>query len=814
MVSNTEHYICIHGHFYQPPRENAWLEQVEWQDSAYPYHDWNERVTAECYLPNASSRILDDEGRISRIVSNYARMSFNFGPTLLAWMEAASPEVYRAIVEADRESRKRFSGHGSALAQAYNHIIMPLASHRDRYTQVLWGIRDFEHRFGRAPEGMWLPETAVDLETLDIMAGLGLKFTILAPRQAGKVRRAGASNREGVSNASIDTTQAYLVNLPSGRQFNIFFYDGPIASAVSFEDILKSGDKFVERLTGAFTESRNHAQLVNIATDGETYGHHHRFADMALAYVLEHIEENKLAKLTNYGEFLEKYPPTHEVKIIEKTSWSCVHGVDRWWSDDGCATGTGGHPDWNQKWRTPLRNAFDFLRDSLAPRYEARSSQIFKDPWAARDGYIDVIQDRSPDNVNKFFDEYAGHQLDNDERITALKLLELQRHAMLMYTSCGWYFDELSRPEPVQVMQYAGRVVQLAGELFDDSVEEDFLKILGQAESNIPEQGNGRRIYENLVRPAVIGLVDVAAHHAIHSLFEEPGRENKIYCFSVNDKDLQTGDYGQGRVVMGRVEIISEITGESAIIGFGAGHSGDYNAVAGAKAGMGEGEYREMAREVSQAGASGDTVTVPGKLERHLGGLTYSLKSLFRDEQRQVIRDILNNTMSDMNTAYRELFEHHFPPVRVLAELGGPVPKAFHSAAELIINTDLHRTVNSDDLDADTVQGLLATAASWKADLDAAGIGYDFKVNLEKRMAGLAASPDKVEKLEKMVSLVSLARGLPFPVDLWKVQNLFWDMLPTVYVRYRKKAEKNDKTASAWVKAFTSLGKELSIRVE
>ena len=807
-----ERYICIHGHFYQPPRENAWLERVEWQDSAYPYHDWNERVTAECYLPNSSSRILDGEGYITRIVNNYSRISFNFGPTLLTWLETGSPGVYCAILEADRQSRQRYSGHGSALAQAYNHIIMPLANHRDRYTQVLWGIRDFEYRFGRKPEGMWLPETAVDLETLDIMAELGLKFTILAPRQAKRIRLISTSDWEDVSNARIDATRAYLVNLPSGRQFSIFFYDGPIASAVSFEDVLEIGDKFVDRLAGAFSDKRDWPQLVNIATDGETYGHHHRFADMALAYALENIEEQHQAKLTNYGEFLEKNPPAYEVEIIEKTSWSCVHGVDRWWSACGCSTGAGSHPDWNQAWRTPLRNAFDWLRDTMIKKYEERAGRLLKDPWAARDDYIDVILERSRKRAAAFFDKHASGKLDNEERITALKLLELQRHAMLMYTSCGWYFDELSRPEPVQVIQYAGRVVQLARDLFGEGVEAEFLTRLEKAKSNIPEQGDGRRIYEQLVKPAIIGLVDVAAHHAIHSLFEEPSRESKVYCFFVNDKAFRTGDYGQGKVVTGRAEIISEITWESVIIGFGAGHSGDYNIVAGAKAGMGEGEYREMVREVSGAGVT--DAAVAGKLERHLGSLTYSLKSLFRDEQREVISDILNNAMSGMNVAYRELFEHHFPPVRVLAELGGPVPRAFLSAAELIIDMDLHRAVNSDDLDADNVRGLLDTAAAWQVDLDADGIAYDFKVNLEKIMGRLAAEPDDMENLEKLAGMVSLARNMPFPVDLWNVQNLFWEILQTVYINYRQKAEKNDKTASAWVKAFLTLGKELSVRVE
>jgi alpha-amylase/alpha-mannosidase (GH57 family) len=348
-----ERYICIHGHFYQPPRENAWLEYVEWQDSAYPYHDWNERVTAECYLPNTSSRILDSEEYITRIVSNYAKISFDFGPTLLAWMEKSNPDVYRAIIEADRQSRDNFSGHGSAMAQAYNHIIMPLANHRDRYSQVLWGIRDFEHRFGRQPEGMWLPETAVDLETLDIMAELGIKFTVLAPHQARRVRRISAENWKDVSKSNIDTTRAYVVKLPLGRRISIFFYDGPISSAVAFEDVLKSGETFAKRLTDAFSEKRNHPQMVHIATDGETYGHHHRFADMALAFALHYIEANKLAKITNYGEYLEKHPPTHEAEIIEKTSWSCTHGIDRWWSACGCTTGAGSHPDWHQKMADP-----------------------------------------------------------------------------------------------------------------------------------------------------------------------------------------------------------------------------------------------------------------------------------------------------------------------------------------------------------------------------------------------------------------------------------------------------------------------------
>ncbi len=808
-----ERYICIHGHFYQPPRENAWLEYVEWQESAYPYHDWNERVTAECYMPNTSSRILDKDGYIDQIVSNYARMSFDFGPTLLDWMEKSNPDVYRAIIEADRQSRQYFSGHGSALAQAYNHIIMPLANHRDRYSQIVWGIGDFEHRFGRKPEGMWLPETAVDLETLDIMAELGIIFTVLAPHQAGRVRLIGARNWKDIPNASIDPTRAYVVNLPSGRQINIFFYDGPISNAVAFEDVLKSGDAFAKRLSDAFSEKRNWPQLVHIATDGETYGHHHRFADMALAFALQRIEKDSLAKITNYGEFLEKYPPTQEAEIIEKTSWSCVHGIDRWWSDCGDTTGSGNHPEWHQKWRTPLRNAFDWLRDNLAPRYEEKASQFLKDPWVARDGYIDVILDRSRENVNNFFGKYAARELNETERITALKLLELQRHAMLMYTSCGWFFDELSRPEPVQVIQYAGRVVQLAQDLFGDGIEEEFLKILEKAKSNIPEQGDGRRIYEHLVRPAMIDLTRVAAYYAVSSLFEEYSNENRIFCYFVKNEDYKMTDCGKARLVTGRTRVTSEITEESAVINFGVFHLGDHVINAGVSSQQGEEAYQAMVQEISQACSKTDFTGVIRLLDRHFGSSTYSLKSLFHDEQRKVLGYILESTMSGIEKAYRQLYEHHYPPMRVLSELGGSVPRAFYSAAELIININLHRAVNSDTIDTESVKNLVDTAKKWQVELDAEGIGYDFKINLEKMMAALAANPADADNLKSLQAAASLARSLPFPVDLWKVQNLYWGMLQSSYPEFKSKAEHNDPQAVAWVEAFVALGKTLSIRV-
>ena len=495
-----ERFVCIHGHFYQPPRENPWLEAIELQESAYPHHDWNERINFECYAPNARARILDEENHSERIVNNYSRISFNFGPTLLAWMEEHAPDTYAAILEADRDSRERFSGHGSAIAQVYNHMILPLANTRDRRTQIRWGLADFRARFGREPEGMWLAETAVDLESLELLAEHGIRYTILAPSQAGRVRRIGGRDWQDVSAGSVDPTRAYAAHLPSGGSLALFFYDGPVSRDVAFEGVLADGVRFAERLLGSFRDSRDWAQLVHIATDGETYGHHQKYGDMALARALDQIESDDGATLTNYGEYLERYPPTHQVEILEKTSWSCTHGIDRWWSDCGCATGM--HAEWGQRWRTPLRDAMDRLRDELAPAFETQAADLLLDPWSARDDYIDVVLDRSAESADRFLERHAARPLDAAGRARVWKLLEMQRHLMLMYTSCGWFFDDLSGIETVQVIEYAARAIQLAAEVLGAVVEPTFLDKLGEARSNVPDHGDGAAIYDHHVRRA------------------------------------------------------------------------------------------------------------------------------------------------------------------------------------------------------------------------------------------------------------------------------------------------------------------------
>jgi hypothetical protein len=490
-----------------------------------------------------------------------------------------------------------------------------------------------------------------------------------------------------------------------------------------------------------------------------------------------------------------------------------VHGVDRWWSACGDTTGSGNHPDWNQEWRTPLRNAFDFLRDTLAPRYEEKAGLYFKDAWAARNGYIDVILDRSPEGRDRFFSEYAARELNNDEKITALKLLELQRHAMLMYTSCGWFFDEISRPEPVQVIQYAGRVVQLANDLFGEDIEEEFLKILDKAKSNIPEQGNGRNIYERLVKPSVTDLKKVAGHYAVSSLFSDYSDENDIFCYTVKNEDYQTMDCGEARLAAGRVRVVSKITGEDGVFSFGVFHPGSRIISAGVSDKIGEETYRTLVRELSQGCTVNDFSGVTRLLENSFGGLGYSLKSLFRDEQRRVLGNILKTTMTGMEQAYRQLFEDHYAPVRFLSELGGPIPHVFHATAELIINMNLHQAVNNDVIDAEMVRSLVETARKWQIDLDTDGIGYDLKNSLEKMMAALAAGALDTKVLKDTLSAVSLARNLPFPVDLWKVQNIFWDIKSSKYPGIAAQAANGDSPAKTRAKDFITLGKLLSIDV-
>jgi alpha-amylase/alpha-mannosidase (GH57 family) len=807
----SNRYVCVHGHFYQPPRENPSLEEIELQDSAYPYHDWNERITADCYAPNTTSRILDGEQRITRMVNNYSTISFNVGPTLLSWMEVHAQKTYATILEADKLSAEKFGGHGSAMAQAYNHMIMPLANRRDKVTQVKWGIADFQRRFKRAPEGMWLPETAVDIETLEVMAEQGLKFTILAPRQASRVRRFGSRSWKDVSGERVDPSRAYLVRLPSRRTISAFFYDGPISRAVAFEGLLNDGKAFADRLISGFLDARDWPQLSHIATDGESYGHHHRYGEMALTFALNHIETNQLAELTNYGQFLEHCPPNHFVEIFPNTSWSCVHGVERWRSNCGC--NSGGHPGWNQEWRAPLRAALDWLRDAQAPAYESKAPAYLKDPWRARDEYIRVILDRSDDSLNAFFGEHATHALNEEEKVSALKLLEMQRHAQLMYTSCGWFFDELSGIETVQVIQYAGRAVRLGEQIIGANLEAQFLDHLRNAKSNLPEHRDGALIYEKWVKPAIADIPQVGAHYAISSLFETYTERTGIYCYDVQREGFRSQSEGKMRLATGRARVSSQITREAATLNFGVLHLGDHNVTCGIRPAANEDAPPDSSEKLFAAFSRADAPEVIRLLDEGFGGTVYSLRSLFRDEQRKILDVILRDTERDATAAHRGIYQPHAQLMRFLIDLGVPAPKSFQTAAEITLNDQLLEALHNSTLDSEAILGLLKEAASVRVQLDVPTLEYAMRRKVEAAAAAFAAQPDKIEATEQLQTLLEFIEGLPFRVVLWEVQNLAYPALLAAHQKWRTEEEKGNPEAKKWLEHLDVLQQKLKLQI-
>jgi alpha-amylase/alpha-mannosidase (GH57 family) len=495
--------LIIHGHFYQPPRENPWTGIVEVEPTAAPFHDWNERIHSECYQPNSRALISDSSREL--FVNNYANISFNFGPTLLSWLKSKHPDTYELILDADRQSARARGGHGNAIAQAYGHAILPLCNNRDRETQIHWGLADFRARFRREPEAMWLPETACNDEVMGALIDAGLRFVILAPHQALRVREIGDNGWREVNEHTIDTSVAYRYSHRDGsrRSLAVFFYDGPTSRAIAFEKLLRSSSDLVDK----FEQAAQDREMLNIATDGETYGHHFKFGDICLAHALEIEAPARGFRATNYGEFLEHHPPVSEVEINngpdgEGTSWSCAHGVSRWIRDCGCHTG--GEPGWTQLWRTPLRQALDLLRDENAMHFEATRGNLFIDPWQARDESIALILDQNHSR-EEFLRKHAGRWLSRDEQGRALTFLELQRMLLLMYTSCGWFFNDASGIETIQILKYAARATDLMTYLDLPAVRDRFVKILAQAKSNRPEMGTAADIFQGLVGPARLG---------------------------------------------------------------------------------------------------------------------------------------------------------------------------------------------------------------------------------------------------------------------------------------------------------------------
>lgn len=803
------HYVCIHGHFYQPPRESPWLEEVERQDSARPYHDWNERISTECYGPNSAARIMDSDGYIVALVNNYSKISFNFGPTLLSWMQRRQPDAYERILQADKLSRKRFSGHGSAMAQVYNHMIAPLASKRDKLTQTLWGLKDFQSRFGRDAEGVWLPETAVDAETLEVLAELGVKFTVLAPRQCRRVRRSRDTGWLDVSGARVDPTAPYLVRLPSGRTITLFFFDGPISQDLAFGDLLHRGENFYNRLKSAFTENgRDWPQLVHTATDGETFGHHHAAGEMALAWCLHLLEEDKSVQLTNYGEYLARQPPVFEAEIFNNSSWSCFHGVERWKSDCGCSSGA--QPEWRQTWRAPLRKAMDDLGDACSEIFESLGRAYFKDPWAARDAYISVILDRSDKNVDRFLSRTAAGPLNADDQTRALKLLEMARFAQLIYTSCGWFFDDISGIETVQILQYAVRAIQLAEELSGRYIEKPFIKLLAGAPSNVRE--SGAWVYEHHAKTAQTDMLRAGAHYAMSALFEERPERYRFGAFEAVCETMKARTAGRSHLITGRARIAFDITREQAQLQFAALHAGDHNVTCGVGFFHDMESFRSMDDALDTAFERGDITETIRTVDAYFGKQIYSVQRLFRDEQRKVVQELLGPAFRAAEASYRQIYEANYPLLNFLSWLSMPLPEHFLQAARFTVNTDLLRLFQQNDIIPEQLERLTLEADRWGLPIDRETIGYLAAEWTAARMEQLAGRSFDLELLRSInASLVSFNR-LPMELRLWKAQNIYVELGRNVLNKLAARAEKAKPGAKERLEAFRNLGTLLRVR--
>lgn len=786
----SEKYVCIHGHFYQPPRENPWLEAVEVEDSATPFHDWNERINAECYAANTVARLLDD-GKIAELINNYESLSFDFGPTLLTWLEDADPQTYEAIIEADRRSVKAHNGHGNGMAQAYNHVILPLANERDKLTQVRWGLADFQHRYGRKPEGMWLPETAVDTDTLEVLAKEGLRFVVLAPHQVDAVRQLGVNDApwKHVNADTVDTTVPYLCRLPSGRSIAAFFYDGAASRAVAFEGLLGDGNAFTRRLQERFTAETSTPALVHIATDGESYGHHHRYGDMALAYAIRALGDSREIRLTNYGEFLDIVEPKLEARIVEESSWSCAHGVGRWSADCGCTISGG-----SQAWRKPLREALNWLRDEIDTLFQEKAKGLLAAPWEARDEYINVLLNRSADALDQFLSKHTNRRLEHFDRIDALSLLEMQRHRMLMFTSCGWFFDDCAGLETVQILKYAARAIQLASTFGAPGLEKRFIKRLAAMQSNDPDAGNGEDIYQQRVCPSMVDLRRVVAHHAITRLFEDdPEPEHTIYCYRVKDLDWNVQRHSGTQLAVGRVRVQSQITLAIEDVSYGLLHFGGHDFNCSIRGAVNVEGYDSMRDHILRTYEAESLTEVIHTFDRYFEGRHFGLANLFLEGRRAVLSTVTEGVLAELETSYEEFYAEHRKLFDLLREASFPLPDAFTRTVEFAlerrIHAELDRVIHKPRSPERPLQMLNELADEVERRgvlLSQLSLGPQLTMAIDA-IAELLVPDWSTPSISALTRLLALGSTLHVEPNLWEVQNALLSAIQQRPPRGRKR---------------------------
>jgi alpha-amylase/alpha-mannosidase (GH57 family) len=751
--------LVVHGHFYQPPRENPWTEEVAAEPSAAPFHDWNERITAECYRPNGWARVFDEHGRVTDIVDNYTYLSFNIGPTLLSWLEAHRPEVYARIVESDRE-------RGGAIAQAYNHMILPLAHERDVRTQIRWGVADFAHRFGRQPRGMWLPETAVNDDVLRILVEEGIGFTILAPGQA---------------DGEVVTGPPYRWVHPDDetRGIDVVFYDGPISHDLAFGLTGLSSQELVRRVV----DTAGDGTPVVVATDGETFGHHHKYADRALAYAFAHEAPVNDVRVLTMAELVDEVEPIDTVNVKE-SAWSCVHGVRRWMDDCGCSTG--GQPGWNQQWRAPLRAALDHLRDETFAVVDRRGWSVLRDPWAARDAYIDVILERR--TVDDFLAEHRGPEPDD---VVALTLLEALRHALLMYTSCGWFFNDLAGIETIQVLRYAARVVDLLEEIGEPSPLGSFLAILSTARSNVADEGDGRSIWHRHVEPSRVDAERVVAHLALMRLLERREPSETVGPFIVVDHEGALVERGPIVGCGGHVVLEHRRTRRRTELVYGAVHLGGLEVFGATRPPDPENDLTlfEQLAEALNAGAR--VPTLLRMLADGLGTREFGLESALPDAADELVHSAADQLMDRFATSYEQLYADHRPELNALLTAGYALPPELRAPAEFALarrfEEEISKAIHGDGLDAfHAARDIVREARQGHFELASPRAATLMSASVLAAVERALQAPDD-EHVDAALGLLNISRDLDLGINVERPQELVFEALrsnpPEVIVR-------------------------------
>ena len=739
--------LVVHAHFYQPPRENPWTEELAREPSAAPHHDWNARIDAECYRPNGVARIFDDAGRVVDIVNNYENLSFDVGPTLLSWLEVHDPETYGRILAADA------AGHG-AMAQGWGHVILPLANDRDVRTQVRWGLADFEHRFGRPAAGMWLPETAVDDRVLTVLAEEGVRFTVLAPGQARRVRPLGATTRAwaSVEDGRLDTSRPYRWVHPdgSGRGVDIVFYDGALSHAIAFELGSLSSQGLLDRVT-----TRHHG-VVTIAADGETFGHHQRWGERLAAHALSVEAPRRGVEVTNVAAHLRSVHPAFEVEV-SLSSWSCTHGVGRWREDCGCSTG--GQPGWQQRWRTPVRAALDGVRDRLAEVFERRGSRVLRDPWGARDEYLCLLLGRVSGQ------EFADAHVVGDP-VEAFTLLEAGRHAMAMYTSCGWFFNDLAGIETVQILRYAARVMDLLAELGEDPGEEAFLDVLGKAESNVAEEGTGRDVWHRHVVPARVDADRVAANLALVELLEHRPPSPAVGAYTVEVFDHARADRGGVALCSGRVALTHVRTGRRSEHVYAAIHLGGLEVLGSTRRAepTTDGAVLAFLRGSFDHGAP--VTTLLRLMSEGFGPGEFDLTSALPDAAEHVVEGAARRLADRFAAAYERLFDDHRKTIDLLAAANYPFPPELRAPSELVLARRLDAEVLAQQGSVDPADYRRAAALARQARAS----GFDVGTPQSRAVVGrlltsaveraVRGGPDGQRGVESALALLQIADDL------------------------------------------------------